>query len=349
MSCFVSFGKLNIYLIYIILAIIFNVLNNCFYGLNSNEVFKTIKIFTNSTLSIHILIRYLFNYLLIFIISLCYYIYEKFKIKKKKTKKLLLTNTNSSIELIHYNPEDNMITKKVIFINLLIHLLWYIEELCLIYFRNILKDIDFWMIELFFLALLNLKIFNLKIYKHQWLAIYISLVSSAFKVLSIIISFCDKNKYRKYEEGLPLLYRICPYYFFGFFLYLLFIFIRSSVNSGIQWLMEKKYKPLNQILMDHGFMGIVCSVICIAFSSSFSCNKFKTIKIKYNYNNYTISNYVCKVKINKSESESNNTYEYLENILDYFEKEHWKTNYKEEILTIIFGSLTFFFLHIFIY
>ena len=338
MNHLVSFGEFNIYLTYIFLAITFNILNSCFYGLNNNEVFKTIKFFTYSKLSIHLLIRYMFNYILIFIISLCYYLYFNLKSKKKQTS-LILTKTTSKIELIHYDPEDNIITKKIIIINILIQFSWYIEELCFVYFKVLLKDIDFWMIELLFLALLNLKIFNLKIYKHQWLAIYISLFSSVSKVLSIVLTIFD-YKYRKYEEGLPILYRINRYYFFGFFLYLLFIFLRASSTSGIKWLMEKKFKPSNQILMEHGIIGIFCTLICITFSSYFSCNKFEiTIERKNNFNNYTLSNYLCKVKIN----ESNYTYEYLDNIFDYFKKEHWKSNYKDEILTIIFGSLTFFF------
>ena len=339
MNCLMSYGEINNDLLYIFFVIIFNILNNCFYGLNNNEAFETIQFFKNSKISNHILIRFFFNYIIIAIINICLCYYDYYIIKKEKSNKNLII-VNTKIKLIHYDVEEKMQTKKVKIISFIIYVLWFIEEVCLICFIVSLKDIDFWMIELIFLALLTLKIFNINIYKHQWLAIYISLISFALKIISIIVTFLDEDKYRKYEEGLPILYRINPYYLLGFFLYLFLIFLRSSVNSGLKWLMEKKYTPLNAILMWHGIIGSICSLICIIFSSfPFSyCKELETIDIN-NKTNYSYSNYLCKVKIN----ESNKTKEYLDNFYDYFEKEHWKSHYIEELLAIFFDSLTFYF------
>ena len=341
MNSLVSYGELNFYLLYIFLAIIFNTLNNCFYGLNNNEVFETIIFFKNSKISNHILIRFFFNYLTITIVNICLYYYDYYNIKREKSNKNLIF-VKTKIKLIHYNVEEKMQTKKVKIISLIIYLLWFIEEVCLILFIVSLKDIDCWMIELIFLALLSLKIFNIKIYKHQWLAIYISLISFAVKIISIIITFLDEEKYRKYEQRLPILYRINPYYLLGFFLYLLLIFLRSSVNSGLKWLMEKKYTPRNNILMWHGIIGSICSLICIIPSSFFYCKELETTDINNN-TNYAYSNYLCKVKIN----ESNKTKEYLDNFFDFFEKKHWSSYYIYELFAIFLDSLTFYYLQFF--
>ena len=97
--------------------------------------------------------------------------------------------------------------------------------------------------------------------------------------------------------------------------------------------MEIKYVSINKILLWHGFIGTVLSIICIIISSIVPCNK-RNIE---NYNkNFYYSKYLCKIKINDTDSYITN--DYLDNIVDYFDD--WKT--KDEILIIILGSLTFF-------
>ena len=332
----ISCGEWNTEFSYIFLASIFNILNDCFKGSNNNEVFKTLKFFEDSKLSDHILIRYLFNYIFIALVGLGLFLYDCYIIKKEKSKNINYTN---NIRLIHYNAEENMKTKKVFIISLLIYVIWFVEELCLDYFIVSLKDIDWWMFELLILAFLTLKIFNLKIYRHQRLAIYISFGSFALKIISIIVTYFDEKKFKTYEGGLPILYRIKPINFFGFFLYLSFIFFRSSVNLGLKWLMEKKYIPINKILISHGIIGIFCSLICISFSTFIPCN-YKNIN---DFNNiYNYSNYICKVNVNDTE---NRKKEYLDNILAYVNQIDWEENWGWgwEILTIFSWQITFFF------
>ena len=105
------------------------------------------------------------------------------------------------------------------------------------------------------------------------------------------------------------------------------------MNVKLKWFMQIKYVPMNKILLCHGFIGTVLSIICIIIFSIFPCIK-RNIE-DYN-NNFYYSKYLCKIKIN--DKDSNITKDYLENIFDYFA--HWKN--KDEILIIILGSLTFF-------
>ena len=125
-----SFGDINKNLIYICLSTIFNIINSCFYGLNNNEVFKSLKFFEKNNLSDHILIRFFFNYLFIIIGSICLDLYDCYINKKCK--------------LFHYNVGNiiNIETKKLVLISLLIYLIWFIEELCLECFIVSLKDVD---------------------------------------------------------------------------------------------------------------------------------------------------------------------------------------------------------------
>ena len=217
-----SFGDINKNLIYICLSTISNIINSCFYGLNNNEVFKSLKFFAGNNLSDHILIRFFFNYLFIIIGSICLDLYDCYINKKCK--------------LFHYNVGNiiNIETKKLVLISLLIYLIWLIEELCLECFIVPLKDVDWWMVELIFLTILTKLIFKIEIYPHQLIAICISFISLGLKVASIFITFLYGKKDSLYERNKPILYRIKPVYLAGVLLYLIFIFLRASVNSGLK-------------------------------------------------------------------------------------------------------------------
>ena len=214
MSSKVSLGKINKEHIYILLTIVFKVINSYFYGLNNNEAFETFKIFKDNNLGNHILIRYFFNYIFILIGGLCLYLYDCCKSKKEQS----FNNTNEKND----NPN-----KKVVLLCLLIYFIWFIEEICLDYFIVSFKDVDCWMFELIILAKLTQILFSTEIYKHLWLAIYISLLPFLLKIISIIITLIDTYKNGinvNYEMGLPILYTTNNFYLLGFFLYLFLYF-----------------------------------------------------------------------------------------------------------------------------
>ena len=323
----------------ILLSIIFNILNQCFYGMNNNEAFETIKFFKKSHLSNNILIHYFFNYALIALIWAIFNLYEDYIIKKKKRNNNS-NKKNEKYQLIHYNSEGRMKNSKVLLISLLISFLWCVEEFCIQCFNVFFKDIDTWMFELFFFVLFNKLIFKKNIYKHQWLAIFISLGSFLLKIISIILTLTSNKKYVRFEGDLPILYSIKWYILIlGWLFYLILILLRASVNIGLKWLMEKKYISINRILMIYGMIGSICSFICI-FASDFPCGKryFEEFG-KEGGTNFSISDYICTVYDNNTNESS--TEEYLTNY-DYYLTE-WIGNWKFETSAIFFWAITFFF------
>ena len=114
----------------------------------------------------------------------------------------------------------------------LIIVLWIVEE-HLIELFSILKDLDFWMIEIIILSIFNSKMFKAKTYLHQKLINYLNLMPIILKAISIVFSFKDKYntdgddyeyKYPEEYEGKRLknLY-VCYYYliFIGIPVYLI--------------------------------------------------------------------------------------------------------------------------------
>ena len=334
----ISIGEIDNIFSYISIANILKIINSCFYGLNNNEVFEQLKIFRNNKISGHMLIRYFFNFLFIFFFGfgLCLY---KYIIHKKKNSSKALIAIPKNRKLIHNNPEKAMKTKKVVLISLFLYLLWFIEELCLEIFIISFKDIDCWMLEFIFLAILYRKIDNNKqIYRHQWLAIIIIVLSFILKIISIITTIRDDHN-KRYELRLPILYTTNYLYLFGFFAYLLLIFLRAYVNTTLNWLMEMKFVPIKKILLWNGIIGSFFTFICIIIFSSIPC-KVTTIEKYYNINNTDYYKYICTIDVNSTEP--NSTVQiYLEKFSNYIGGEWDLTVYVEEIITVVIGSITF--------
>ena len=342
MAWIISLGKWDSRYSSIFLSIAFKILCECFYGMNNNEAFETIKFFKKSQLSNNILIHYFFNYLLIWIIWSFYSLY-KYYISKKKEKNKNINKPRNSLELIQYDAEEEVKRKttQVFYISFLIYFLWVLEEFCLQCFNVFFKDIDIWMIELFLYSIFNLIIFKQNIYKHQWLAIIISLGSIILKIISIIYTLYDENHLR-FEGNLPILYSIKKKaLFWGILFYIFLILIRASVNTGLKWLMEKIYTPLNEILMMYGFTGLVCSFICIILSSIKECGKRNLVEYSIvNNANFNYSNYICKaININGL----NSSKEYLTNYEYYFKNWEIDDNWIYELFAIFSWQIAFFF------
>lgn len=338
MGKIISIGKWNSSYYSLLLSIIFNILNQCFYGMNNNEAFETIKFFKSSELSNHIFIHFFFNYLFIFMIWLVVDLYNNFKNRKKNNNS---NRANEKYKLIHTNSEKERKNSKVAWISLLIYLLWCYDEFCLQCFIVLFKDIDIWMFELYFYIFLNLKLFNIKIYDHQFLASFINIGSLILKIVSIIFTLHskDEEKYAKFENGLPILYTKKNYILIvGGLIYLFLILLRSFVNIQLKWLIEKKFISINKILMIYGFIGLFCSAIGILVSSSFSCGERFYEGSEDNkeiYKKYNISNYICKV------DKTNSKKEYLTNFNNYFFAPDKKWGF--ETIAILLWAITFFF------
>ena len=316
MRKYIIFGRFNKYHLIIFISIIFQIINEAIYGFNYNEnIFDDMKIFHNKGheyFSKHILIHLFFSQIGTFIFTIPFYIYEIKALKENYTDSLLLDNKK--------NKKNK---KKQYLLTLLITLLWIVEEYLFIFYAMILGGLEFWFLELLIICFLTSKMFHLKIYKHQKLALILNIFPLFIKFIFIILSTKLEKKtsnkiFIKYIWLIPL----------GFLIYLILAFIRSFVNIKIQKLFNYYFASQNKILMIYGLMGaIITSIFCI-FTSNFNCNAGE------------IQDYFCNV------SEYNSSKKYMDSFPIYHNTFQGYSNDKTqiilEILVIIFGGITFF-------
>lgn len=323
---------------YIFIIAILKVLNLCLYGLNHLEIFPVVR-FCNEKFSNNYLIHEFWNYLSIFIISFILNLKElkalapqTFERTERKTWVKLIYNDNK------YNNNQDM-SKKYLFLYFLTIFFWvFVEQIIENIYLKIFQDLDFWMLELMILSFLNKFVFyNTKIYKHQILAIILTIIPAILKIISIWISFRDNTIEKdNYTGNLPIYYIKNREYRIpiGIIIYILFICLRSCVNLILKWYMDFKYISHNQILTVYGGIGtIVYLIICIT-TTFIEC---KNIKIE----NKTIDhcNYLAKVIKNND----GKIYYYFDNFKIYF-KALRDLNLKElsrELLIIFFGMIIF--------
>ena len=341
-------NKYNTYILFILLA---QLLDSFIYGFNHNESFKEIK-FASDDFSNHILVHRFFYYIGTFILGHFFNKYEKDSLKKEEEIKNKQNDINESnqnlnmnesyngrIRFIHRDAINEMKTVKLGLSLLLTIIIWIIIEKLIDSYFVILQDLDFWMIEILIISILNLKFNKKRIYRHQIFAIVLSIISSFFKIKTIILSFQDDTEtiyYNNipdkdnYNGHLPIIYKRNPiiYITFGIIIYLVLIFMRACIYLAINHFMEIKYIMPSNIIKDLGAMGIVICLIMCLLSTFIYCKEID--------NKIEIYNYICKVNYQ-------NKY-FFDNFISYFDKLH-KTTIGEkfrEIGIIIFGFLTFF-------
>ena len=173
----------------------------------------------------------------------------------------------------------------------MILILWILEENLVLIYVDIFQDLDFWFFELIIISLLFSHHFSFKIYKHQKLAIALSIgVGSILKIYNITISLTSgENKiYSKY-----------PYVFFFIILYFLIIISRSYVNTHIKAFMDLKYISQRTLLIFYGIAGTILCLIVGLITSHSPC-----------HNNNAMKAYICKVEY-ENNIYYDNMYSYL--------------------------------------
>ena len=294
----------------IIILFIFQIVNEAIYGFNYFEnIFDEVKIFHNEGneyFSKHILIHLFFSYIGLFIFSFPFFICE---VKKGKNSILL--------------PEyETKINKNQYFWIILISFLWVVEEILFIFYSLILGGLEIWFLEVLIVCYLGSKMIGSKLYKHKKLAIIINLFPLILKFISIALS----AKLEKTTTNLIYIRHIwvIP---LSILIYLILSIIRSFANLKIIKTPYSYYPFSYKILMIYGLIGaIFISIICI-FTSRFNCNLGE------------IQNYFCKVS-------DNNNNKYIDSFKIYHNIFQGYSNgdssqIKFEILTIIFGGITF--------
>ena len=318
MVAIISCGEFNIYSKYIMLSILFQIINACLSGLNYDDTLKnTFIIFRTmgqTDLTKHYYIHLAFNYIGQFFLAFIFIRDENNFIINKKLKQSLKNPSekdkvrqSSQILLIHndyenLNNEKYLKSKESYYGFLTIMFLWIVIEFGLEIYNNILKDLDFWILELLIVTILNAKMFKLEVYNHQKFSIFFTIFPSILKISTIVIWLKSKDMNRLYEF-FPWLIPL------GNIIYLILIFLRSYINSKLKWYMDLKYFSTRKVLIYNGIMGtIVYTIVCI-ISTFIKCNPIDTDK-NNNNNNKNFITKICKVNIT-------NDY-YFENFELYF-------------------------------
>ena len=215
--------------------------------------------------------------------------------------------------------------------------LWIIEE-HLIELFSVLKDLDFWMIEIIILSYLYSRMFKEQIYLHHKLIMIVNLLPIILKVFSITFSFKDiYNKERDdYEYRYPpeyehtklknLYVRFVFLIPVGILIYLILITLRSYVNSNLKVFMDKKNIDAFKLLLIYGSLGTVISFITCLNTTFVDCG---------NKNEKDIYAYFCKVQYNDKK--------YFDSFIAYYHsfKEN-KQSILNEIIKNTIATLSFF-------
>jgi len=297
-------GKWNKNNIYIILTAIFAIVTNCIYGYTFNDYLNQIKNFQieDDTKNNHIIINYFFRYIGLILFSFALYKYELYnrnKYFKRNSDDNIIKTT--SLRLIYNSSEENTKNKIVIsplFI-LLIMIILVLQEISEeIFYKSRLRSLDFWMLELPLLSYLNSKYFNLKIYLHHKLVIFLNLiVCGILKIITLIIFISNGKKgsafyfYKNNMEAIPL----------GIISYLIIVTFRAFALNEIKLLMEYKYISPIKLLIVYGILGVIITSIIGTISSFIECNNINTdlkiCKIKNDVNNNNDEAYLESIKI----------------------------------------------------
>ena len=327
----ISIGEINHSVLFIFLMSISMVFNQYIYGFIYIECFYNMNIYRilynaiigekkdDNGYSHHRIFDPFFSYLGVFIISL--FLPNENKINKNEENNndnLLINNLSSlNLKLIHNDISDYLTKTKGKIFYIFIIILWIAEENLLLIYVDIFQDLDFWFFELIFISLIFSKIFYLKIYSHQKLAMALSItIGSILKIYNITLSF---EKEIKAEEKNKKFYSRYPFLCFFAIFYLIIILTRCYVNTQIKIFMDLKYISHRTLLMSYGIIGTILCAIFGTFTSLVPCFDF-------------IHGYVCKINYEGKM--------YFDEIRNYIES---GMNLLVRSIVIILGIITFFF------
>ena len=236
-----------------------------------------------------ILIQQAFNYFISFIGSIFLFFYEKKQEKKYHNNKSLFSfkkkSSKNNLELIQNNLlEGKNLSISGFFIIVYIVICMQLSKAFIIFG---LKGLNYWMLEILFLALINSKLFDIPIYKHKKLGIFIIIFfCSLFKILSTVYRFIDdenKKLYVFYPGLVPI----------GIIIYFSIILLKAYSFCKIKWLCDTKYILPSKILILYNLLGTILCFITSIISHFYSCNK------TFNNNIDDFQNLACQIKDNK--------------------------------------------------
>lgn len=344
-SC-IKCNKFNKFFKYILFTTLFRYLNTCIIGYNHNETFEKVSLsnfifncFNSESpfnISNYKITEYFLNFFGIFFFSLFTRLYELHLSGLSIKNFFKLNDSYKTIQRELIQTELKGLQKKENFLHrfknyimnnssfkfyFIISFIWVSNEIVLQMFSIYLKDLDLWIFEILIVTIIYSKIFLLKVYNHQKLAIGLNILPTILKVTCIILSFYSND---------PRIYTEYPWWIcIGLISYLIFLSISGFINCTIKSFLDLKYSTTSQILMFYSSVGIFVSFFICIISSYAPCSKIEDSNL--------ISTNNCKIE--------KNGYRYFENIIEYFD------SFTEEILIdqfirsfiIILDAITYFF------
>ena len=179
------------------------------------------------------------------------------------------------------------------------------------------------MVELYFVAFLYLKMFQIKIYKHQKLAFAINIISIILVFVKVFLTI-EEN-----DEKKAIYVKYWWFIFIGPIIFLIYAFALSYVFVTLKKFFYYKFIPVSRIFLFNSIIGFIfCVSLCIIFTYNSCGNK--------NENIHEIKDYVCRVTNSENKT-------FIDNFYVYFEK--WENSEKNEkiyeILNSVFGNIFF--------
>ena len=342
MDSFITFGKFKWKYKYIFFSVVSLLINDIAFGLNYYYVFKGINLidlfnldnvpksesvsYSNKSekhefFKQHFFIRLILCYFGTLILSIIFYKLEIMESYSVRTRSQIYNTDNNVSRLLHTLKLASLIY------------LWFIEDRLSEKLRNILIHIDFWMLELIFLTYFSQKYLGIEIYKHQIIAMRLTIIPCILKIVTIILSFYDRNKieenfdnFKRKDGLLEILYVPYPWLLpIGIIFYLIIEYLKAYITVNIKWYMDIRYISPNKILMTYGFFGTLIYTIFCVITTFIRCgNSYKDIY-----------DYICETK-------DQNNLKYFANFKVYYANFISK-NLLPEIITVTFGILGFFF------
>ena len=260
----------------------------------------------------NILIQEFFNYIGSFIFSIFLIIYEKSQTQKKENDNETRINSGFlyNYDLIYYTKQPNESNIKVIIFISIISII-SVETINNFMTLN-LSGLVYWIIDRFFIANINLKLFGIPIYSHKKFSIVCILIfSTLFKFLSTYEIFINDEYNLIYKNHLFLAPIIS-------IVYICVTIPRLYSICKIKWLLDYKYTPVSILYCIYSSVGIIFLLISSLISNFIKCVD-KTV-----LNDIDL---VCSIKI-KTENETDYSFSY------FFEKLGDKETFGLNILYI---------------
>ena len=289
MGIFFTFENYTKYHNYLILSVISLLFFYLFYGINYLGGFKSFLFFEKQEeYSKQFIIHQIFCYFGIAIMS---YLFYKKVDKQEEDKSFhiedyykIASDKKTRAEIVYsYAKEQNISYSFFMFI---IFCWVFLDQAVENKFIGFFPNMDFWMLELIIMTILNAKIFKTNIYRHHWFVLCFNLFPILFKIITIYHEFTGSEPTKTDEgEGLKPLYVVHWYFIFiGIIIYLCLITLRAYVYIQLKCFMDLKYVSPNKLLLIYGLTGsILYSSICI-ITTFIKCG------------NSSIYDYICPAK-----------------------------------------------------